>query len=83
MQDNDITLNWPGVPNAALRTTVVCIQAAAFWTAVLMPFAYVPLLATGLSTAGEGLLLLQLLTLNAVALIVGHDHAAAVPVEAD
>jgi hypothetical protein len=83
MHDNDITMNWPDAPHAALRRAVTSIQSVAFWTAVLIPFAYVPLLVTGLSTLGEGLLMAQLVTVNAVALVLGHDHAEDIPVGPD
>lgn len=83
MQDNDITMNWPDAPNTALRRAVTCIRAVSFWTAVLIPFAYVPLLVTGLSTLSEGILMAQLLSVNAVALVLGHDHATDIPVSPD
>lgn len=83
MQDNDITVNWPDIPNATLRRAVTCIQAVGFWTAVLIPFAYVPLLVTGLSTLDEGILMAQLLTINALGLVLGHDHAADTPAGPD
>jgi hypothetical protein len=45
-----------------------------FWLAVALPFAYLPLLATGIET-GDGLTTLGgLLAANAVALLVGHTH---------
>jgi hypothetical protein len=50
------------------------VRFIAFWVAVALPFLYVPLLFVGLggerTAAFVGLLLV-----NAVALVVGHDHA--------
>lgn len=54
-------------PPAPLRT-------AAFWTAVALPFLYLPLLADGVSTGGERGALAMLLALNVVALYAGHGH---------
>jgi len=53
-----------------LRATVA---AAAFWTAVALPFLYVPLLVGGLAS-GERAALAALLALNVAALYVGHGH---------
>jgi|GEM_PF-5160000 len=45
-------------------------RAAAFWSAVALPFATIGLLAVGTPPARLGLVLLC----NAVALVVGHGH---------
>lgn len=50
------------------------IRAAGFWAAIAMPFLYVPLLATGLSSSLDGMLFLGLLVGNLLALYVGHAH---------
>jgi hypothetical protein len=50
------------------------LERAAFWTAVTLPFLYVPLLVGGVTTSGEQIALAVLLALNAVALYVGHGH---------
>ena len=49
------------------------LQATAFWSAVAMPFLYVPLLVGGL-TSGETVTFVGLLVLNVVALVLGHGH---------
>jgi hypothetical protein len=49
------------------------LQATAFWSAVAMPFLYVPLLVGGL-TDGEAVTFIGLLFLNVVALVLGHGH---------
>jgi hypothetical protein len=60
---------------AALRHAVVDpLRALSFWTAVLLPLAYLPLVADGLG-AGEPTVLLALVVVNAAALVLGHGHA--------
>lgn len=51
------------------------IETVAFWTAVALPFLYVPLFLSGLDTTSEALSFLGLLLLNVIALVVGHPHA--------
>lgn len=55
-------------------TLAPSIRRIGFWTAIVLPFLYVPLLAIGLSTASETATFLGLLTVNLVALYVGHAH---------
>lgn len=50
------------------------VRVASFWTAIVLPFLHVPLLATGLSTPAETFTFLGLLCLNLLALYVGHAH---------
>lgn len=50
------------------------IEAAAFWTAITLPFLYLPLLLTGLSTGDRMVAFLGLVSLNVVALVVGHRY---------
>lgn len=45
-------------------------RAAAFWTATLLPLAYLPLLAAG----DQPTTIAALLTLNALTLLGGHGH---------
>ncbi|WP_225334879.1 hypothetical protein [Halomicrobium urmianum] len=49
-------------------------RSVAFWTAVTLPFLYLPLLATGLEKSSHVTAFLALLAANAVALLVGHSH---------
>jgi hypothetical protein len=49
------------------------LQATAFWSAVAMPFLYVPLLVGGL-TSGEAVTFVGLLLVNVAALVLGHGH---------
>lgn len=48
-------------------------RAVAFWFAVALPFAYLPLLAGGLP-GWQAPTFAALFTLNVLALIVGHDY---------
>lgn len=50
------------------------IEMIGFWTAIALPFLYVPLLATGLGTAPRRVAFVGLLALNVAALIVGHRY---------
>ncbi|PSP76299.1 hypothetical protein BRC86_01450 [Halobacteriales archaeon QS_3_64_16] len=50
------------------------LRAACFWTAIVLPFLYVPLLVAGIETRSEGVVLLALLALNAVSLLAGHSY---------
>jgi len=56
---------------SSLRTLV---HAIAFWTAVLLPFAYVPLLATGLDSVPVALTFVVLIAVNVCALVVGQPY---------
>ena len=49
------------------------VRAAAFWSAVALPLAYVPLVATG-AAWDLPLVFCALLALNALAFLVGHGH---------
>lgn len=50
------------------------IEAIAFWTAVALPFLYIPLLIYGLETSGQVLAFLGLITLNVIAFVLGHGY---------
>jgi hypothetical protein len=53
--------------------TAAAVRAVAFWLAVVLPVAYLPLVADGV--AGSELVpFVTLLAANVVALTVGHDH---------
>ncbi|MFB6135420.1 MAG: hypothetical protein ABEJ04_01550 [Halobacteriaceae archaeon] len=58
-----------------LRWCRGAVEAVAFWTAVALPAAYLPLL--GVRPGPESVTLaVALLVLEVVALLVGHGHAA-------
>ncbi|WP_152040934.1 hypothetical protein [Salinigranum salinum] len=50
------------------------VRTLAFWLAVVLPLAYLPLLAGGI-TGGELVPFVALLAANVVALLLGHDYA--------
>ncbi len=56
---------------SSLRTLV---RAIAFWTAVLLPLVYVPLLATGLDSVTMALTFVALMAVNVCALVVGQPY---------
>jgi hypothetical protein len=62
------------VGDALQHAVVAPLRALSFWTAVLLPLAYLPLLADGLA-GGEASVLFALVAVNAVALLLGHEHA--------
>lgn len=53
---------------------VRAFEQAAFWTAVALPFLYVPLLVGGVSTSSEFVALVALLGLHFVTLYLGQDY---------
>lgn len=50
------------------------VEAFAFWTAIALPFLYVPLLVYGLETPSELAAFLGLVCLNVVAFVIGHRY---------
>jgi hypothetical protein len=62
----------PSLATRLCRTSPV--RGAAFWAAALLPFVHVPLLLAGVQSAADLWLYLGLLAVNAVALVLGHDH---------
>lgn len=49
-------------------------EVVGFWTAVALPFLYVPLLLSGIDSQGELLTFVGLLALNLAALLAGHGY---------
>lgn len=62
------------VVERASSTALVQLRAAGFWTAIALPFLYVPILAYGLEEQHHLLAFLGLLALNLVALFLGRGH---------
>jgi hypothetical protein len=50
------------------------IEGIAFWSAIVLPFIYLPLLATGLDSADKQLAFAVLVALNALMILLGHRH---------
>lgn len=58
----------------ASRRVERALRAASFWTAVVLPFLYVPVVLDGLRTAGRVWVVLGAVLLNVLALGLGHSH---------
>ena len=63
----------PSLVDATAETLRKPFEFAGFWSAVALPFVYVPMLAGGLAP-GEQSAFGLLLAAHAVALIAGHDY---------
>lgn len=70
-QVNDAASSWAAQFAGYLRRPV---EALAFWSAVALPFVYLPLLLGGFDDLTGALTFVGLLLANFVALYLGHDH---------
>ena len=50
------------------------LEAISFWTAIALPFLYIPLLIYGLETSGQVAVFLGLVALNVIAFVLGHGY---------
>lgn len=50
------------------------LEALAFWTAIALPFLYIPLLFYGLESPAELAAFVGLVGLNVVAFVIGHRY---------
>lgn len=50
------------------------VRAFSFWSAIVLPFLYIPLLVVGLDTVTRSVVFLGLLSLNIVALLSSHSY---------
>lgn len=58
------------------RSQVVApLRQLGFWSAIALPFLYVPLVATGLQDQSEVLVFLALLAANVLAVAIGHSYS--------
>jgi hypothetical protein len=76
-ETNELTLALHGGSAVARRSLSLLrrqVQAAGFWVAVAMPFLHVPLLLSGLDTATDTWLFVALISLNLLALVIGHGY---------
>ncbi|MFC6763680.1 hypothetical protein [Natrinema soli] len=51
------------------------VTAAGFWLGTLLPIVYVPVILAGIDSMSRLSLFVALLTVHALALIVGHDYS--------
>jgi uncharacterized membrane protein len=58
---------------AACRHAVRHTKVAMFWSAIVLPLGYLPLLIGGLSNI-ETTVFIGLIVFNIIALYIGHDH---------
>lgn len=70
MIQRDLATTWRLALSLLVGRVLGLVRGIAFWTAILLPFTYVPLL---LGDPPETLFG-TLLALNVVALVVGHGH---------
>lgn len=56
------------------RTARHAAHATAFWSAVTLPFLYLPLLVVGPQSTAEWLTISTLLVVHVITLFVGHTH---------
>ena len=52
------------------------VTAVGFWVAILLPVAYLPVFLAGIDSAFGLSMFLGLITVNVVALVVGHEYSA-------
>ena len=64
----------PIFDHLTLRDLFRPIEAIAFWSAITLPFLYLPLVLYGLETTQELTVFFALLGLNVVALVIGHRY---------
>lgn len=50
------------------------VQALSFWSAIILPFLYLPVLVVGLDTPTRSVVFLGLLALNVVTLVISHSY---------
>ncbi|MFD1585425.1 hypothetical protein ACFR9U_00400 [Halorientalis brevis] len=52
------------------------VTSVAFWSAIILPFLHLPLLATGLESTSVTIAFTALVALNVLTAVVGHFHRA-------
>jgi len=76
MSVTDRTLPFPAdaVEPRLSRLVLAAVQATAFWTAVVLPVVYLPLLATGLDSVRTALTFAALAAVHVCTLVVGQPY---------
>ncbi|MFB6069091.1 MAG: hypothetical protein ABEJ90_04110 [Halobacterium sp.] len=64
------------VSTPASATLLKPLEVAGFWSAVALPFLYLPLVVAGPSTTAEQTALAVLVGFHVVSLLLGHRHRA-------
>lgn len=75
LTDFDALFGQVGRPSIS-QLVVQPVKIAAFWAAVVLPFLHLSLLVAGLDSDSTTLAFVGLITLNVVALYVGHPHGS-------
>ncbi|EMA32702.1 hypothetical protein [Haloarcula japonica] len=57
------------------ESLVSAVRGIAFWTAIALPFLYLPLLITGLNSGATRIAFAALVVFNAVTLRIGHAYS--------
>jgi hypothetical protein len=60
--------------SAAAARALTAVRVMAFWTAILLPLAYLPLFLAGVAGAVDSVVVAAVVALHAVAVLVGHVH---------
>ena len=76
IETNDDRVNVLSWLSVRYRTSprLTPLRTIAFWAAIVLPFIYLPLLFTGLSSRPTFEVFVVLLTLNFIALVAGFSH---------
>jgi hypothetical protein len=74
VSDSALSLPIGNIELCLTSTLRTLVRAMAFWTAVLLPFSYVPLLATGLDSVPVALTFVVLMAVNVCALVLGQSY---------
>lgn len=61
-------------PAFGFRTLLRPVEAVGFWSAVALPFLYLPLVLSGPRNATEATVTIALMSLHALSLVVGHAY---------
>ncbi len=73
-RDNLPSLHPGRFVSTTIRSVEQFVQTVAFWTATILPIGYLPLLALGPSRFVSLPVLGQIVSINAIALLLGHGH---------
>jgi hypothetical protein len=74
VSDRALSVPAPSVQPSVSKILLTPVRALAFWTAVVLPLTYLPVLATGLDSLQMGLAFVALLAVNVCALVVGQPY---------
>lgn len=76
MSGSTVSLVWTAALTTVARRVSSLVRRVAFWTAALLPFVYLPFVAIDPARLADFRLLGAFVSVNLVALVVGHGHHA-------